>query len=127
MAARESRRVIALYNRVARALVEYEFLWHADWLRRVHAARAALDCTLILKDPATGACLAPQVHTPWSCGSMDRPLQHAVVALSALTQDGKACMLPEVEWVVSTVMFSMISLQVGPLGCSCWCLAKHGC
>jgi dynein heavy chain len=55
MAAKESRKTIALYNRVARALVEYEVLWHASWLRRVHAAKAALGCTLILKDAATGA------------------------------------------------------------------------
>ena len=54
MAAKESRKIIALYNRVARALVEYEVMWHASWLRKVHAARAALDCTLILKDAATG-------------------------------------------------------------------------
>ena len=61
MAAKDSRKVIAQYNRVARALVEYEFLWHAEWLRGVHAARAALDCTLILKDAGTGAAWAALV------------------------------------------------------------------
>lgn len=34
-----------------------QVLWHASWLRKVHAARAGLDCTLILKDPTTGALL----------------------------------------------------------------------
>lgn len=69
MAAKESRRIIALYNRVARALVEYEFLWHAEWLRSVHAARAALDCTLILKDAATGApgCLWAALRNNCKC------------------------------------------------------------
>jgi dynein heavy chain len=30
---KESRRVIRLYNRVAKALVEFEALWHAAWLK----------------------------------------------------------------------------------------------
>lgn len=54
LAAKDSRRVIALYNRVARALVEYEIVWQASWLRTIETATAALDNTLIFQDPRTG-------------------------------------------------------------------------
>lgn len=54
MAAKDSRRVVALYNRVARALVEYEIVWHASWLCSIEAATAALNITLIYQDPHTG-------------------------------------------------------------------------
>lgn len=33
MGAKESRRTVKLYNRVAKALVEFEALWHAAWLK----------------------------------------------------------------------------------------------
>jgi dynein heavy chain len=33
MGGRESKKVIRLYNRVAKALVEFEALWHAAWLK----------------------------------------------------------------------------------------------
>lgn len=33
MSSKESKRVIRLYNRVAKALVEFEALWHAAWLK----------------------------------------------------------------------------------------------
>lgn len=45
MAAKESRRVIRLYNRVAKALVEFEALWHAACLKvrfRAAATRSSL-------------------------------------------------------------------------------------
>ena len=54
MAAKDSRRVVMLYNRVARALVEYEIVWQASWLRTIGAATAALNNTLIYQDPQTG-------------------------------------------------------------------------
>lgn len=46
--------------RVARALVEYEVLWQASWLRGIDAALACLNCTLICYNPESGA-------TPVSC------------------------------------------------------------
>ena len=50
MAAKESRRTVRLYNRVARALVEFEALWHAAWLK----ARGG-PCCVMFGGPALGA------------------------------------------------------------------------
>lgn len=33
LATKEARKVVKLYNRVAKALVEFEALWHAAWLK----------------------------------------------------------------------------------------------
>lgn len=57
MAAKESRRVVRLYNRVARALVEFEALWHAAWLRGVDAQRAGLSAPLLVRRPDGGALI----------------------------------------------------------------------
>lgn len=54
MGAMESNKVILLYNKVAKALIEYEVLWTASWLRRIHKAHSGLDQPLLLRDPETG-------------------------------------------------------------------------
>jgi dynein heavy chain len=54
MAAKGSKKVVQMYNRVARALVEYEIVWHESWLQHVNAAAAALNSTLLYQDPRTG-------------------------------------------------------------------------
>ncbi|KAJ1495027.1 dynein heavy chain, N-terminal region 1-domain-containing protein [Baffinella frigidus] len=43
-----------LYNKVARALVEFETLWHNAWARSIEAARSGLQATLIIRHPTTG-------------------------------------------------------------------------
>lgn len=40
--AKESRKIIRQYNKVAKALVEYETLWHQAWLRNVDEWKAGL-------------------------------------------------------------------------------------
>jgi dynein heavy chain len=57
MAARESRRTVRLYNRVARALVEFEALWHAAWLKGIDAHKAGLAAPLLVRHPDTGQLL----------------------------------------------------------------------
>eukprot|EP00887_Chlorella_sp_A99_P001633 scaffold8.g1633.t1 len=54
MAAKDSKRPIRLYNRLAQALLEFEALWHAAWLRSVEAAKAQLSATLLGQHPQTG-------------------------------------------------------------------------
>ena len=54
MEAKESKRVIQLYNRVAQALVEFEALWHQAWLRSVETAKGQLQATLLTRHPQTG-------------------------------------------------------------------------
>ncbi len=43
-----------LHRRVARALVEYEMLWQASWLRGMDAALACLNSTLMCYNPESG-------------------------------------------------------------------------
>jgi dynein heavy chain len=46
MGSKESKRVIRQYNRVAKALVEFEALWHAAWLKVKRAACGRLQGSL---------------------------------------------------------------------------------
>ncbi len=54
MATKEAKRVVRIYNRVARALIEFETLWQQAWLQSLEAARAGLQATLIVAHPDTG-------------------------------------------------------------------------
>ncbi|KAL4452763.1 hypothetical protein ABPG75_008425, partial [Micractinium tetrahymenae] len=57
LAAKDSKRVIRTYNRLAQALMEFEALWHQAWLRGVDNAKAQLQATLLTSHPETGALL----------------------------------------------------------------------
>ena len=54
MATKESKRIVKLYNKVARALIEFETLWHYAWGKSVEAAKAGLQATLIIRHPENG-------------------------------------------------------------------------
>eukprot|EP01028_Stygiella_incarcerata_P006636 TRINITY_DN270_c0_g1_i1.p1 TRINITY_DN270_c0_g1~~TRINITY_DN270_c0_g1_i1.p1 ORF type:complete len:4523 (-),score=1222.92 TRINITY_DN270_c0_g1_i1:192-13760(-) len=54
METKESKKIIKTYNRVARALVEFETLWHYAWMKSIDTARAGLQATLIVRHPETG-------------------------------------------------------------------------
>lgn len=57
MATKESKRIVKTYNRVARALIEFETLWHQAWVRSIENAKAGLQATLIVRHPDTGRLL----------------------------------------------------------------------
>ncbi|KIZ06068.1 Dynein gamma chain, flagellar outer arm [Monoraphidium neglectum] len=57
MGSKESKRVIRLYNRVAKALVEFEALWHAAWLKGIDAQKAGLASPLLVRHPDSGQLL----------------------------------------------------------------------
>ncbi|PSC73956.1 flagellar outer dynein arm heavy chain gamma [Micractinium conductrix] len=57
LAAKDSKRTIRTYNRLAQALIEFEALWHQAWLRGVDNAKAQLQATLLTEHPETGALL----------------------------------------------------------------------
>lgn len=42
MAAKESKKTIKAYNRLAQTLLEFEALWYAAWVRSVDSAAATL-------------------------------------------------------------------------------------
>jgi len=50
----ESKKIIRTYNKVARALIEYETLWHHAWARSIEAAKSGLQATLIIRHPRSG-------------------------------------------------------------------------
>lgn len=54
---RESKKIIKTYNRVARALIEFETLWHQAWIKSIDTAKAGLQATLIVRHPETGRLL----------------------------------------------------------------------
>ena len=60
MASKESKRIVRTYNRVAKALIEFETLWVQAWIRSIESAKAGLQSTLIVRHPTTGkAALSP--------------------------------------------------------------------
>ena len=50
---REAKKIVRTYNKVARALVEFEALWHNAWSKSIEAARSGLQATLIILHPVT--------------------------------------------------------------------------
>lgn len=74
MATKEAKRVVRVYNRVARALIEFETLWQQAWLQSLEVARAGLQATLIVAHPDTGdaICCSEQICPAWPA---IRPLQ----------------------------------------------------
>ena len=43
-----------MYNRVARTLVAYEFLWYKAWVQSIDQAKTGLQATLIIRHPDDG-------------------------------------------------------------------------
>lgn len=54
MASKDSKRIVRTYNRVAKALIEFETLWVQAWIRSIESAKAGLQSTLIVRHPTTG-------------------------------------------------------------------------
>ncbi|KAG6959530.1 hypothetical protein JG687_00008746 [Phytophthora cactorum] len=54
LSTKDSKKIIKTYNKVARTLVAFEYLWYEAWCRSVENARAGLHATLIIRHPETG-------------------------------------------------------------------------
>mmetsp|Transcript_13743 Transcript_13743/g.31844 ORF Transcript_13743/g.31844 Transcript_13743/m.31844 type:complete len:4493 (+) Transcript_13743:136-13614(+) len=54
MTTKESKKIIRTYNKVARALIEFETLWHHAWCKSIDAAKSGLQATLIVRHSRTG-------------------------------------------------------------------------
>ena len=50
----DSKKIIKTYNKVARTLVAFEYLWYEAWCRSVDTAKAGLQATLIIRHPDDG-------------------------------------------------------------------------
>ena len=54
LAGKENRKVIQLYNRLAKALLEFEGLWLRAWRKGLDFALQGLNAPLIIRHPETG-------------------------------------------------------------------------
>ncbi|PNH08753.1 Dynein gamma chain, flagellar outer arm [Tetrabaena socialis] len=57
LAAKESKKVIKTYNKVAKALIEFETLWHQAWIKSIEQCKAGLAAPLLVQHPADGKIL----------------------------------------------------------------------
>jgi dynein heavy chain len=54
LSTKESKKIIKLYNKVARTLIAFEYLWYEAWCGSVEQAKAGLQATLIIRHPQSG-------------------------------------------------------------------------
>ena len=54
LASKESKRIVRTYNKVARTLIAFEYLWFEAWSSSIEAAKAGLQATLVIRHPDTG-------------------------------------------------------------------------
>ncbi len=54
MGTKESKKIIKMYNKTARALIEFETLWHQAWARSIEESKAGLQASLVVRHPRTG-------------------------------------------------------------------------
>eukprot|EP01138_Halocafeteria_seosinensis_P007479 gb/GECG01007645.1/.p1 GENE.gb/GECG01007645.1/~~gb/GECG01007645.1/.p1 ORF type:complete len:3314 (+),score=514.53 gb/GECG01007645.1/:1-9942(+) len=54
LASRDAKRIIKSYNKVARTLVAFEYLWYQAWVDSIEDAKAGLQATLLIRHPEDG-------------------------------------------------------------------------
>ena len=54
MASKEAKRTVRTYNKVARALIEFETLWIKAWVNSIDTVKQGLNAALIVHHPETG-------------------------------------------------------------------------
>ena len=57
MRSRESKKIIKMYNRVAKTLVAFEYVWYEAWVKSIDTSRAGLNATLIVRHPENNRLL----------------------------------------------------------------------
>jgi dynein heavy chain len=53
LATKDSKKIIKAYNKVARTLVAFEYLWYQAWCKSIETAKAGLQATLIIRHPVS--------------------------------------------------------------------------
>jgi dynein heavy chain len=51
LSTREGKKIVKMYNKVARTLVAFEYLWYKAWTESIETSRAGLQATLIIRHP----------------------------------------------------------------------------
>jgi dynein heavy chain len=54
MSTKDAKRIIKIYNKVARTLIAFEFLWYKAWIQSIDQAKVGLQATLIIRYPDDG-------------------------------------------------------------------------
>ena len=54
LASKDAKRIIRMYNKVARTLVAFEYIWYQAWVQYIETAKAGLQATLIIRHPDDG-------------------------------------------------------------------------
>lgn len=51
LSTKDARRIIKMYNKVARTLVAFEFLWYKAWVQSIDQAKTGLQATVVIRHP----------------------------------------------------------------------------
>lgn len=51
IAGKDAKRIIKIYNKLAKTLVAFEFLWYKAWVQAIDQAKTGLQATLIIRHP----------------------------------------------------------------------------
>ena len=51
LAGKDAKKIIKMYNKIARTLVAFEFTWYKAWVQSIDAAKTGLQATLIIRHP----------------------------------------------------------------------------
>ena len=54
LAGKDAKQIIKKYNKVAKTLVAFEYLWYQAWVQSIDQAKAGLQATLIIRHPDDG-------------------------------------------------------------------------
>ncbi|CAM9852973.1 unnamed protein product, partial [Phaeothamnion confervicola] len=54
LAGKDAKRIVKTYNKVARTLVAFEYLWYHAWVNSIEQSKAGLQATLIIRHPDDG-------------------------------------------------------------------------
>lgn len=54
LAGKDARKIIKMYNKIARTLVAFEFSWYKAWVQSIDEAKTGLQATLIIRHPEDG-------------------------------------------------------------------------
>ena len=54
LSTKDAKKIIKTYNKVARTLVAFEYLWYRAWIDSIETSKAGLQATLIIRHPEDG-------------------------------------------------------------------------
>ena len=54
LGSKEAKKIVRTYNKLARTLIAFEYVWYEAWCLSIEEAKAGLQATVIIKHPDTG-------------------------------------------------------------------------